>query len=503
MLEYLCSGDFMSCEKGVCGTGDYSGPQPGDPSNTLSLSANAVFNGINVAWSYPTLNSFAVAHTILYRGVSGVFDNAIKLGVVGGSTYVDLIDSPTPVTYFYWVQIVSVNGTYLAIVGPASATSVPRSSQTMEDLTGRIDSGVLSNALKTQIASITLINGRISDEIQNRITSNAGLSAMIAAANGAVVQAMTYVQREITERTAGDSALVNSINTLGAAVGNNLALFQSEQTVRTSKDAAYVSNFSLLFTKVGAAAAAVTEETIARVEGYNALAQRVVTAESTVFGNTATGQIGLTTKINTFNGKITDIGALYTAKLSVNGLIGGFGVYNNGNYVEAGFDVDTFWIGRTNAAKVKPFIVSDGEVHIDKARIRNGDIDTLKIAGNSVMVGIYDSAGGATVNAGTSVNLISRTIDLGDAYNSGVIVHATVRLTALNNETVGFRIMINGVEAGDQRCSAREGYGILVPVSGFAAPNTRYATVVLQCYSPVTGTFDVVGSTMSIMGGKR
>lgn len=399
MWGYLCNGETMSCDNGTCGTGDYSGPQPGDPSNVLSLSANVVYGGINVSWSYPTLNPFAVAHTILYRGINDVFDTAIELAVVGGSVFFDSIDSVEPITYFYWIQIVSINGTIADPIGPASTTSVPRGLQTLESLTGRIDNGVLANALKTQIASITMVDGRIADEIQNRINSNSGLAAMITAANDAVAQAMTFVQEETTQRTAGDTALVNSLTTLGAAVGSNLALFQTEQTLRITKDSSYVSNFNLLFAKAGEGAAAITVETNARVNQYGALANRVTTAESTMYGNTATGQVGLTTYVNTLNGKVAGIGALYTAKLSVNGLIGGFGVFNSGQSVEAGFDVDTFWVGRTGPDKVKPFIIDSGSVYIDKARIRNADIDTLKLAGNAVTVPVT-SYGGARTGSG-------------------------------------------------------------------------------------------------------
>ncbi|MDT8895632.1 hypothetical protein RSO41_13320 [Halomonas sp. I1] len=66
--------------------------------------------------------------------------------------------------------------------------------------------------------------------------------------------------------------------------------------------------------------------------------------------------------------------SIYSAKVQAGGLIGGFGLYNDSKTVEAGFDVDRFWIGRTNSDKVKPFIVDGGTVYMDAARIRRGDI---------------------------------------------------------------------------------------------------------------------------------
>ncbi|MDW0357722.1 hypothetical protein Q8G38_00160 [Halomonas venusta] len=67
-------------------------------------------------------------------------------------------------------------------------------------------------------------------------------------------------------------------------------------------------------------------------------------------------------------------GSLYTAKVQSGGLIGGFGLYNDGDIVEAGFDVDRFWIGRTNSDKRKPFIIDDDVIYMNNAMIRNGSI---------------------------------------------------------------------------------------------------------------------------------
>jgi hypothetical protein len=64
--------------------------------------------------------------------------------------------------------------------------------------------------------------------------------------------------------------------------------------------------------------------------------------------------------------------------VNVNGLIGGFGVYNDGSEVLAGFDVDTFFVGRTQANKVKPFVIKDGETFIDEAVIQSLTFNKLR-----------------------------------------------------------------------------------------------------------------------------
>lgn len=70
----------------------------------------------------------------------------------------------------------------------------------------------------------------------------------------------------------------------------------------------------------------------------------------------------------------------------MNGLVGGFGIYNNGTEVQAGFDVDNFWIGRTNADKKKPFIISNGVVYIDESAIQKLTFSKLRDESGSFIV---------------------------------------------------------------------------------------------------------------------
>ena len=128
-----------------------------------------------------------------------------------------------------------------------------------------------------------------------------------------------------------------------------------------------------------------TEETV-RATADQALATRIDTAEASFGTNLAQAEQRMETKITTVDGKVTQIGALWTAKVAVNGLIGGFGVYNDGKTVEAGFDVDRFWVGRTNANKRKPFIIENDVVYIDDAAINKLTFSKLRAADGSLIV---------------------------------------------------------------------------------------------------------------------
>ncbi|MGP9656493.1 phage tail tip fiber protein [Halomonas sp. AOP31-B1-25] len=99
------------------------------------------------------------------------------------------------------------------------------------------------------------------------------------------------------------------------------------------------------------------------------------TVEAWVYFRRSAGGVG-TLFIADVQARRTDMvaGALYTAKVQSGGLIGGFGVYNDGTEVDAGFDVDRFWIGRTDSDKRKPFIIDGDMVYMNNAMIRNGSI---------------------------------------------------------------------------------------------------------------------------------
>lgn len=386
----------MSCTDNVCGTGGWGGPKPGDPDNNIALSANTVYGGIDVSWSYPASNPAAVAHTLLYRGTTSVFDQAVQRAVVAGSIYYDKTAVTVDTEYYYWIRIVSVNGTTLDPVGPVSATMKPLATQTLESLTGLIDEGVLAQALRADITSIDGVHATVIQEIQDRLAANAAFASFLAEVQDNVGQAVTLIHQETTQRTDGDNALAESINILAAGNGDAMAAIEEETRVRVSSDAALAEQLDSMLATIGDSSSGLIHDVQVAATQASASASDVETLQSIVDGNVATGQIGLTTKIETLNGKVTEIGALYTAKVQVNGLIGGFGIYNDGSLVEAGFDVDRFWVGRTNDDKVKPFIIDNDIVYINKARIKEADIDTLLIAGNAVTMAVSSYTAGVT-----------------------------------------------------------------------------------------------------------
>lgn len=360
----------MTSSTNTCGVGGWGGPLPGDPDNNSALHARAAFGGIDVTWSMPATNPHAVAYTKVWRSVLPNFNTAIVIASVGGDTYYDKNESTLDTLYYYWIQFVSINGTVGAPIGPDSAQSRPPVAQVISLLSGDIEESMLSNALRAQLGQIVTNYGEFQDEVETRNSAVANLTDAISQMQTTIDEAITLVNDEITSRQDGDSALVLSVNSIAAANANALALIASESEARVAAD--------------------------------SALALLISTAETTFGDNLAAVEVGLASSITTINGELESIGALYTAKVTANGLVGGFGIYNDGTEVQAGFDVDTFWVGRTSADKVKPFIIQDGVVYMNSAVIKDGTISTAKIA-DTIQSTNYSSglAGWKLTKAGT------------------------------------------------------------------------------------------------------
>jgi hypothetical protein len=337
----------------VCGTGGWSGPKPGDPDNNVILKATPAFGGIDVSWTYPGTNPHAVAHTNLYRSTTSNFAHAVRHVVVAGNYFYDRTTTATPVEYFYWIEMVSINGTYGSIIGPASATARPMIEDVIANLTGQIDSGILATSLRDKVAQIDLNKLDIDEQLiaLAQVDDALGVAYNEVVAHSEGTRAL--LQEEIVARTTQNDAFVHSVNTLYADVGESMAAIQQEQVVHANQIAAN--------------------------------AQQVTTVQSKLGTDIASVQTNLETFAESVEGELENIGALYTAKVDVNGLIGGFGVYNNGTTVEAGFDVDRFWVGRTTNRK-KPFIIENNEVFIDQAVINKLTFSKLRSDDGSLIV---------------------------------------------------------------------------------------------------------------------
>lgn len=337
----------------TCGTGGWTGPQPGDPSTAdVRITATPAFGGIDVNWTYPQLNPNAVAYTEIWRSLLADPGSAVRIAHANGSFYYDRVENQT--LYYYWVVVVSIYGTRSEMIGPAWATSKPLIEEMLELLTGQIDAGVLAGSLRTEIDQIEL----------NKLG----------------------ITQEMLDRDLNDDALGVRITEIGAISGETRALVQEEVLARTSQGEAFVGVVNTMYTELNGNIAAFQETITILQNDLGSLAEQVQQVEVTFGEEIAQVKTEMEASFELVNGELVNIGARWTAQVNVNGLIGGFGVYNDGQTVEAGFDVDRFWIGRTDANKRKPFIIDGGVVYIDEAAINKLTFSKLRDESGSFVV---------------------------------------------------------------------------------------------------------------------
>ena len=209
-----------------CGIGNWSGPLPGDPDNNSILSAVSAFGGIDLSWTYPAVNPHAVAHINVLRGVTPVFGGAAQRAVATGNYHFDVAEPG--ITYFYWIQIVSSNGTVGAAIGPASAIAKSTIEKTIADLTGVIDSSMLAQSLNTQLGHISDLTSGLSGEIGDRTAANTALSLSLNTLNTDLAQTLSYVQNEISVRSDQNALLLNVVNSNATAVNASISALNAQ-----------------------------------------------------------------------------------------------------------------------------------------------------------------------------------------------------------------------------------------------------------------------------------
>jgi hypothetical protein len=411
----------------------------------------------------------------LYRGITNSFELATLRTVVSGNFFYDRIPKEEIKEYFYWIQFVSVNATTGEPIGPASAVPMSSIQETIQDLTGLIDAGVLAESLKTEIARIGTIDNSLAQEVLNRIGANNVLADAMVELQTETGQAMTFILDEVNQRTTADDAMITSVNALIAGINGDYAAVVAQQSVLVDAD--------------------------------EALAASVVTAQSVLNGSIASVQTTLQTNINAVDGEVTNLGALYTATVDVNGLIGGFGVYNDGTTVEAGFDVDRFWIGRTTN-KAKPFIIDNGVVYINEAAIQkltfsklrdeagafvvaNGKVKAAYIEADQLIVGANQVSGLGALAALGSVTVGSN-IEFGDGttLSQGDFVNRLSKIGSGNISTFLDGAAITNAYLGNASVDTLKVAGNAITAPAYTSGGVSDITLTYN-HGDATGTYPV------------
>jgi hypothetical protein len=198
-----------------------------------------------------------VAHTLLFRGLTNNFNSAIQIAVVSGSQYYDKTENDQLTVYFYWIKIVSVNGTVGELIGPASASAKPTIEQMIDLLSGNIDAGVLAQSLRTDIERIQLVSAKLQEEIDNRNAANSSMSLLLGEMQAEINASLGIITDEITGRQVGESALLAQVNAAAAAIALEATTRAAEiQNEASERAAEILVERSARLTAIGAESAA-------------------------------------------------------------------------------------------------------------------------------------------------------------------------------------------------------------------------------------------------------
>jgi hypothetical protein len=528
-----------------CGTGlNTSAPLPGDPDNSGTLTVSSAYGGVDVSWSLPLVNDHAVAYTIVYRGSTDNPAFMVERGRSGGTFYFDKSDSSAPTVWYYWVQHVSVNGTRLDLIGPASASALPKIEEMLQLLTGQIDASKLATSLKASIEQIETTRLALISESNSRVNAQGIIEGSLSDLSTDVSDVHTLIQSESEELRTAYSSMAATMDTMYVNYQETQALVLQEQLTRADGDEALAQQLTTLQAVTGGHTATLNSLATTSVNDLEALASYTQSLSATGFttftsvtdptedpGNEindgdvwidvsvdALGNVkhlmyrweatewvptsalygamagirqeatvrnsaieSVTEALNTYSSSTNqtlatvaqnietiatttgELGALYTVNVttSVDGdgepqhLVGGFGIYNDGTLVDAGFDVDRFWVGRTNENGIKPFIIDNGTVYINEAVVKQITIDKLRTASGNVVVengkikADYIDVGSITANYLEVINsVVSSTIKSANySASAGWLINSNGSAT-FNNVKVRGDVEASSLKAG-------------------------------------------------------
>ena len=230
----------MSCSTTVCGTGGWNGPLPGDPDNSSVLTATSEFGGINLKWTIPNINAHAVAFTKVFRSVSADVNHSVIVGTQNGSSYFDVEPASNPtVTYYYWIQHVSINGSLLEYVGPASARAKPEIDKIIQLLAGRVETSALAQSLRNRIDIITNLESGITSLNTRLESENRLITEALDAVKNDVSEATSYIQSQVELFADEKVALATAVNTQVSAFSDEVyAAVREETTTRAEETGA-------------------------------------------------------------------------------------------------------------------------------------------------------------------------------------------------------------------------------------------------------------------------
>lgn len=346
------------------------------PARPENVNGIGTYESAILTWSASDFPASTI--TAIHRSLSNDFATSALISVDLGNQFTD-VTVQEDVIYFYWIQFIRVDGRK----GPLSGTDgveiyVPLSAAALiANLGGAITVNELSQSLSSDINNLKTESNQRTADINILIGAelDAALALTKSGSNERDIQALSaggeanmtviqsWIDQEAQVRASEDSGLALLITQLQSAVGDNTSTISSVQT--------------------------------AYADGDNALALSINNLESVVGNNNATIQQTLTTKASKTDAPY----AMWEVKSTVNELTAGIGLFNNGVKTSLGINAQEFYVfDPTTSNSSTPFIIENGEVYIDSAKIKEASIDKAKIG--SVSFNSIQDGTGASITVG-------------------------------------------------------------------------------------------------------
>lgn len=200
------------------------------------------------------------------------------------------------------------------------------------------------------------------------------------------------------------------------------------------------------------ALARIATEQITRADAVSALASEQASLQTTVNGHTST--------LTQYGQSLDGLKLRWGVEFNSNGRVSGFQLLGSGGRTDAVFEVDNFFVGID-----QPFAVIGGVTYIKKAKIRDADIDTLKIANQAVTIPVAISSGLTYPGNNSFQQIFEYTLNLPAAGQVFVLMSASHIYTAQ-----AAQLWVCYIEIDGQQVSNRSG------TLGFAEAFTVTAT---------------------------
>ena len=346
------------CSTSGCGIGGWNGPKPGDPSNTSRISAEAVTGGIRVSWTYPVSNPHAVAFYTLFRSQDSVFANALNLSAVAGGNYIDQMTVTEPKTFYYWIQMTSVNGTTETPIGPAQATARPFKQDVSDALAGSVGEALLDDIFKQDIQRITQNYSELTGRIGQLAANDATAALAWSDFQAGITQQLYYAYDKINVTIDGQTVLRTDMAAIALANRNAALLIENNRTMLVNQQNALYQETIARNLAFDNMSTAYKQEIREVANAFEARTNSLQTWQSEADGRISSVQTGISTLAN----KQGQFESTYFVKLSNGLLSGGFGIAAAAGGIAFGVYANNFYIKDPGnpLANFTPFRVQGG-----------------------------------------------------------------------------------------------------------------------------------------------